>query len=117
VKFLVDAQLPKRLCDLLISKGFDAIHTLHLPKGNLTSDGELIEIADSGNRIIITKDGDFLDNYLLHGSPKKLLLVTTGNVSNNVLIDLFERYYDQITSQLNSNSVVELSSSEILVHF
>ncbi len=117
MKFLVDAQLPKRLCDVLTSKGIDAVHTFDLPKGNFTSDRELIEIADAEGRIIITKDGDFMDNYLLHGSPKKLLLVTTGNISNNLLIGLFEKYFDQITVQLKSNSVVELGSSELLVHF
>jgi predicted nuclease of predicted toxin-antitoxin system len=35
MKFLVDAQLPRRLARLLTATGHDAIHTLDLPRGNL----------------------------------------------------------------------------------
>ncbi len=38
MKFIVDAQLPKSLSDLLNSRGFDSIHTLDLPNKNSTSD-------------------------------------------------------------------------------
>lgn len=33
MKFLIDAQLPKRLCDWLRAKGYDALHTLDLNLG------------------------------------------------------------------------------------
>ena len=83
MKVLVDAQLPQRLADFLQSKEIDAIHTLQLPKKNATPDHEIIEIADQQSRIVITKDNDFLDNFILKSVPKKLLIVSTGNVSNN----------------------------------
>lgn len=38
MKFLVDAQLPRRLARFLQSQGYDAIHTRDLPEGNATSD-------------------------------------------------------------------------------
>ena len=34
MKFLVDAQLPRRLCAVLAGRGHDAIHTLDLPDSN-----------------------------------------------------------------------------------
>lgn len=117
MKFLVDAQLPKRLCELLKAKGFDAIHTLDLPRGNSTTDLELINIADQYDRVVISKDNDFLDSYLLNGSPKKLLLVTTGNINNNLLIGLFERNIGQISHLMTLYSVVEFNNSELLVHY
>lgn len=42
MKFLVDAQLPKRLSDFLVTKGFDSIHTLQLDNRNATQDSEII---------------------------------------------------------------------------
>jgi len=50
-------------------------HTLELPKKNATPDSEIIRLADDENRIVISKDSDFLDNYILDGSPKKRLYV------------------------------------------
>ena len=38
MKFILDAQLPKKLSDFLIWKGYDAIHTLDLPLKNKTKD-------------------------------------------------------------------------------
>jgi predicted nuclease of predicted toxin-antitoxin system len=34
MKFLIDAQLPRRLAHQLRTAGFEAIHTLDLPQGN-----------------------------------------------------------------------------------
>lgn len=36
--FLIDAQLPKRLCAWLREAGHDVMHTLDLPLGNRTPD-------------------------------------------------------------------------------
>ena len=38
MKFLIDAQLPRRLAGRLREVGFDAIHTLDLPLANRTPD-------------------------------------------------------------------------------
>jgi len=117
VRVLVDAQLPKRLANLFSSFDIDAKHTLELPKQNATSDQEIIDIADHEDRIIISKDSDFLDNYILQGQPKKLLIVSTGNINNNDLIRLFERNIETIKSLFEDNAVVEIDEEEIQVHY
>ena len=94
----------------------DSIHTLDLPKKNQTSDLDLIKLADSQNRIIITKDSDFLDNFILNNSPRKLLIVTTGNTSNNSLIDLFSNQLNTLIKIFADASVVELSIDRITIH-
>ena len=38
MKFLVDAQLPRRLADYLRAAGHDAVHTLDLPNANRTTE-------------------------------------------------------------------------------
>jgi predicted nuclease of predicted toxin-antitoxin system len=69
VKFLVDAQLPIRLAKLLRKLGHDAIHTLDLPSQNTTSDSHINQLSMQQERIVITKDRDFLDSFLLRGIP------------------------------------------------
>ncbi|MGL5892041.1 MAG: DUF5615 family PIN-like protein [Bacteroidia bacterium] len=46
MKFIVDAQLPKKIALMLVDEGFDAIHTLDLPQKNHTSDKEIALLAD-----------------------------------------------------------------------
>lgn len=45
MKFLVDAQLPLRFANWLNEAGHDTLHTLDLPKKNLTSDSDLVARA------------------------------------------------------------------------
>lgn len=90
LRFIVDTQLPPKLARLLSSWGFDAIQTTFFPNGHLLSDAEIIEIAIAEERIVITKDSDFLDNYLLRGTPPSVLLLQFGNIDNTELLLLFQ---------------------------
>ena len=65
MKFIIDAQLPKSLSDLLNSRGHDSVHTLELPNANRTTDSEILSISKEENRIVVSKDSDFLESYLL----------------------------------------------------
>lgn len=47
MKFLVDAQLPRRLTRILREQGHEAWHTLDVPAGNETSDAEVARWADA----------------------------------------------------------------------
>ena len=91
---LVDAQLPVRLVPLLSELGHDVVHTWELPKGNRTPDRKITRIAEVQDRIVVTKDRDYVDGHLLSGAPRRLLLVSTGNIRNDDLIDLFAGYPD-----------------------
>ncbi|MHB1808467.1 MAG: DUF5615 family PIN-like protein [Solirubrobacteraceae bacterium] len=66
MNFLIDAQLPLRLSNLLADAGHDSVHTSSLPDGNRTSDRRRATIADSESRVVVTKDRDFRDSHLLH---------------------------------------------------
>jgi predicted nuclease of predicted toxin-antitoxin system len=116
MKFIVDAQLPLALSKLIANKGFDVIHTNDLPKKEFTSDNEIRDISKIQNRIVITKDSDFLDSYYVKGIPSKLLLISTGNIRNKRLLELFETNYDKIIELFSEYSFVELNNFEIIGH-
>ena len=59
MKFLVDAQLPRRLARQLAVAGHGVLHTFDLPDGNRTSDLVIMERADREDRVVVTKDADF----------------------------------------------------------
>lgn len=116
MKFLVDAQLPHRLALWLVDAGFDARHTLDLPQANATADSEVMQLADAEERVVVTKDSDFVDSHLLRGRPAKLLLVATGNISNSALIDLISHNLASITAALTQHRFVELGKSQLIIH-
>lgn len=115
MNFLVDAQLPRRTAAWLVAAGADAVHTLDLPNGNRTTDAELLDVADQQQRVIVTKDSDFVDSHLLKGRPAKLLLVSTGNISNRDLEQLLVPLIPDVVRELQSNSFLELDRTGLNV--
>src|SRR6266849_6166909 len=59
MKFLVDAQLTRRLARQLAALGHEALHTLELPAGNRTPDTDLIQLARRDGCVVVSKDSDF----------------------------------------------------------
>lgn len=116
MKFLVDAQLPRRLCTWLHDAGHDAHHTLDLERGNATSDAEVMAVAHQEQRIVVSKDDDFVQSHLLNGRPEKLLLIATGNINNAALENLFKRNLPAIEKALTSGHFVELGQDWLVVH-
>lgn len=117
MKVLVDAQLPKRLSDFLRSEGIDSVHTLELPLKNRTPDSEIIEIADRENRVVISKDGDFMDEFIFSSRPRRLLIVSTGNIHNSSLMNIFEKNLVTLIDLFEEARVVEINSDEVVVHY
>jgi len=116
MKFLVDAQLPQRLARWLSEAGHDVVHTSDLPAGNRTVDGEILEISLREQRVVITKDADFIDSLILQQSPHKLVLISTGNIGNMELLSLFSDNLEELIRVLNTCKFVELSQAALIVH-
>lgn len=116
MKFLIDAQLPRRLARRLQESGHDALHTLDLPQGNRTSDRKVNSIALREDRVVITKDVDFVNSFLLLGQPGKLLLISTGNITNSDLETLLVPKIPAIVAALQAHSYVELTRTALVVH-
>ena len=116
MKFLIDAQLPRRLATELKQAGFEATHTLELPEGNRTADQALIKISISAQSALVTKDSDFVQSFLLKQEPWKLLLVSTGNITNNDLMNLFHLNIVQIAESFKTFDFIELNRTNLICH-
>jgi predicted nuclease of predicted toxin-antitoxin system len=69
MKFLIDAQLPRRFAHWLTEAGHDVLHTLDLPLKNRTSDREIVARAMQDGRVVVSKDDDFVQAYMINGNP------------------------------------------------
>ena len=113
MKFLIDAHLPPSLKIVFLDKGFDTIHTLDLPFKNDTADSEINRIVTKQERILITKDDDFYNTFIIKQVPAKLVLVKTGNIRKNDLKVLFEDNFDRIITLLEENDLLILTKQTL----
>lgn len=99
MNFLVDAQLPPALARWIISRGHTATHLLDL--GLAASDDSIVwEHARRTASIIISKDEDFVDRWLLNSQGVSLVWVRRGNCSNRALMQWFEPLWPGLLKRL-----------------
>lgn len=106
MKFLIDAQLPPSLKQLFIDHGYDCIHTLDLENGNDTSDEIINKLSIQEKRILITKDSDFYQSFIIKKEPYKLIFVKLGNTSKNDLLKLFREMFDEIIQRIKGEEII-----------
>ena len=85
----------------------------------------LPKIAIAQNRIIVTKDSDFFDRYLLKGAPPKVLLLEIGNTKNTILFRFIEEqiprvkiFFIKTTPRINkvtNNTIVTIVPTDISI--
>ena len=117
MKFPVDAHNCRDILSASLKwSGHDVLHTLDLPSGNRTPDWRINEISVEEQRIVVTKDADFVNSFLISGEPYKLLLVSTGNVSNKELDGLFAKNLSAIVAALEIYDFVEITRTSLIEH-
>jgi predicted nuclease of predicted toxin-antitoxin system len=116
MKFLIDAHLPRRVAYRLREAGHDALHTLDLPRKNRTTDAEILEISEREQRVVVTKDADFVNTFVLQKRPYKLLLISTGNITNAELEVLLTSQLLTIAADFEIYDYLELSRTALVIH-
>jgi uncharacterized protein (DUF433 family)/predicted nuclease of predicted toxin-antitoxin system len=74
------------------------------------------ELSINEQRVVVTKDSDFVDSLVLRGQPWKLLLVSTGNIHNNELIPLFLANIDRIAEAFETFDFIEINRTNVIFH-
>ena len=116
MKFLLDAQLPPCLTIRLRSFGHECLHTCELPLGNRTPDSTINDLSLRDRLVVVTKDADFVNSFLLHKLPYKLLLISAGNISNAELEALVARRFPGLVAALSEGHFVELDRENLIIH-
>jgi predicted nuclease of predicted toxin-antitoxin system len=81
LRFLIDAQLPPRLAQMLRRAGHEAEHVFDL--GMVAKpDIEIWRYAERTAAVIITKDADFAAMHIHAGSGPAVVWVKSGNITN-----------------------------------
>ena len=64
--------------------------------------------------VVVTKDEDFVDTFLLRHEPYKLLLIATGNITNDDLERLFQHNLESIIQAFNECDFIELQRTALI---
>lgn len=112
MNFLCDVHIPIKLAKFLQSNGHSAKHVNQLPAKWHTSDSEICTIANQNECIVVTKDEDFRASFLLKRTPRKLIRISLGNISNDSLIELFSDHLELI-EEVNENQFFFLELGKI----
>lgn len=108
MKFLIDNQLPPALAQYLRKRGFDCKHVLDVGLVEAL-DVEICRHAEAEERIIVSKDEDFL--YLARHPKRKIrvLWVRLGNCRTKALLAAFDGVWSSIESSLEAGDrVIEI---------
>lgn len=103
MRFLCDVHISIQLVKFLSQHGFEAIHVNGLPNKWNTTDSEICKLADANDYVVISKDQDFRNSHFISGTPKKLIRITLGNISNKELITIFENHLTILLKAMNSD--------------
>ncbi len=117
MNFLIDVHLPISLSKFL-NRQLDckAIHVNQILQKWHTTDGEICKYADENSLVVITKDQDFKNSHFINKTPKKVIRVTLGNISNSDLIVLFDKYLPFILPlTLKPKMYIELSNEQLII--
>jgi predicted nuclease of predicted toxin-antitoxin system len=114
MRFLCDVHITYKIVNFLCSFGFEAVHVNEILHKSQTKDSDICKYADLNDFIVITKDSDFRDSYFIKRTPKKLIKINLGNISNQNLIEILSENIKSIQS-LNSkpNFLLEVDMDNI----
>ena len=117
-RLIIDTQLPPSLAKFFRLRGFDATHVIDYPKGALTQDDEIISIAKNEKRIIVTKDIDFFDYFMLKNYPPAVLLLKLGNIKNQDLFVFMDNNLEKIFKLFEENikRLIMINHHKIIIY-
>jgi len=109
VKFLIDANLPPRLCGWLQLRRHEAEHLFELDLLDAT-DTEIWRRAEVENLVIVSKDVDFYDRAPVFGARPQVVHVSVGNCSNARLLEILVGEWNEIERALLAGIKIDLNN-------
>jgi predicted nuclease of predicted toxin-antitoxin system len=115
--FLIDVHLPISLSKFLNKQvNCTSIHVNQILQKWHTTDSEICKYADENNLVVISKDGDFKNSHFINKTPKKIIRVTLGNITNGELLLLFNKYIPFILPlSAKANFYIEIGREQITI--
>ena len=103
MKLLFDANISWRISEKLKLHFDDCLHVDYIGLNIPAKDIDIWNFAKQNDLIIITNDDDFLNFSNIKGFPPKVVLLKTGNQSNQFIHELILKHKTDIAELNNTN--------------
>lgn len=115
MKLLCDVHISYKLVNAILNLGFECIHVNTILDKWYSKDSDIAKFADDNNFIIITKDADFRNSFFINKTPKKLIKINLGNITNTELIKIVVDNIADINQVAASHSkfIIEINLESI----
>jgi predicted nuclease of predicted toxin-antitoxin system len=115
MKILCDVHISFKLVNVIRELGHECIHINSVLDKWFTKDADISKFSDENDYIIISKDSDFRDSFFIKQTPKKLIKINLGNISNNELIKIFIENVNnfELVSNKYNNFIIEIDIENI----
>ena len=106
--FLIDENLP-------VSSAFGPPHGVHsvLESGVRKSDQAIWLMARENDWVIVTKDTDFFQRWVLEGAPPKVVWIRAGNMRLRAWEAFLVRVWPEVLRQLESAEMILVHQDRI----
>lgn len=101
MRFLVDTNLPRTLCEWLATKGHSAIHVLDLNMGR-APDTVVWAEATTRSAVVLSKDEDFADLVRRDTKGPSFVWIRTGNGTTSRLVTILEGVWSRVEARLEA---------------
>ncbi len=111
---LCDVHISYKICKFLDDQNINTIHVNQILNKSETKDSEICSYADRNDYIVLTKVIDFKNTFLINKTPKKLIKINLGNISNQKLMKILEEHLNLIIKLNNHSSfLLEIDTDQI----
>jgi predicted nuclease of predicted toxin-antitoxin system len=116
MKILADVHIPYQLVKFLNKTNIEAVHVNRILDKWYTKDSDICRYADENDYVVVTKDIDFKNSHFLKNTPKKLIKINLGNINNQALIEIFEKYLDVLQEAFETDTCyVEIHKDNLVI--
>ncbi len=107
--FLIDANLPPRLCDVFHGRGYDATHVQALDMQR-APDMDIWRRGRIERAVIVTRDKDFASLAITQSEACPVVFVRLGNMRRVALLAKFDNVMQDLTQALdNGDKIIEIA--------
>jgi predicted nuclease of predicted toxin-antitoxin system len=117
MKVLCDVHISFKVVNFFRNNKIDSIHVNEILDGSFSKDKDICVFADQHDFIVLTKDIDFRNSHFLSKTPKKLIRICLGNISNSALIELLTQNLESIQKICEHDSFILEVNSDNIIYF
>jgi len=112
---LLDQGLPRTAAKILVSRGWDVVHTGDIGLSRAT-DSEILEHARQNQRCVITLDADFHSIIATENAASpSVVRIRQEGLKARELVELIERIWPTIEEQMDSGALVTVTEASVRV--